>query len=333
MTKTVPAGRPLRLAFLGCGYATRIHSKNLKSLPLAVERFYASRDEQKSQEYQQKYGGSGHFSSYQAAIADPQIDAVLVATPPASHLQLCLEALDSGKHVIVEKPPFLSVADFDRAAAAAHHNGCQLMVAENYFYKPLAVALRRILQEGLIGEPLFVHLNALKKQKTGNWRDDPGLSGEGALLEGGIHWINLLANLGPEVASVQGYLPGRERRMEKSIMVAFQYAGGAAGSLFYSWETPGLLQGLRISRIFGREGSVTFESNGVFLLARGRRWRFCGPRFSDISGYKAMLKDFVNALHSGSSPAFTLKMARRDLQLIESVYRSARKLLDGGDHS
>ena len=79
------------------------------------------------------------------------------------------------------------------------------MVAENYFYKPLARALRRLIAEGAVGELLFVHVNALKSQRRrGLARATPASPGGGALFEGGIHWVDLLANLGPRGRARRG---------------------------------------------------------------------------------------------------------------------------------
>ena len=72
-----------------------------------VQRFYASRDPKLAEEYSRKLGGTGSFGSYAAAMADPRVKAVVVCTPPDSHLGLTLAALNAGKHVVLEKPAFL----------------------------------------------------------------------------------------------------------------------------------------------------------------------------------------------------------------------------------
>ena len=72
-------------------------------------------------------------------------------------------------------------------------------------------------------------------------------------------------------------------------MVAFEYDNGAVGALYYSREIPSLFKGLRLSKLFGREGIITFESNGAFVVARGRGFpRVIVPGLRDIRGYRAM---------------------------------------------
>ena len=98
--------QPIRLCFLGCGFATRLHSRTLANFKGDVRLYYASRDRDKAMAYNQKYHGAGYFDSYDAAINDRNLDVVLVATPPASHLDLTSQAMRANKHDIVEKPAF-----------------------------------------------------------------------------------------------------------------------------------------------------------------------------------------------------------------------------------
>ncbi|MCB0315743.1 MAG: hypothetical protein KDH84_21225, partial [Calditrichaeota bacterium] len=73
------------------------------------------------------------------------------------------------------------------------------------------------------------------------------------------------------------------------------------------------------------EGSVTFESNGIFVFVRGKKIRFFWPGLSDIAGYRGMFQDFFRALRSGEAPAFNLDLAKRDVELIEAVYESIKR--------
>jgi len=317
-----PPAPPLHLAFLGTGAAARLHSRTLSRLSERVLRSYASRDAARAEALRRQHGGCRSYGSYAAALSDPEVDAVLVVTPPASHLELTLEALRAGKHVIVEKPAFLRASDVDLVRERAAAAGGQVMVAENYFYKPLAKRLREVVRAGLVGDVLFVHVNALKRQDVGGWREDPAHAGGGALYEGGIHWVNLMANLGLTVRAVRAHRAGGSAALEKSVLVTFDYDGGAVGTLLYSWEAPSLFRGLRLSRLFGTRGSVTFESNGLFLLVHGPRRRYCLPGLRDIAGYQAMFADFLQALRRGEEPQMTLAHAERDLALVEQAYRA-----------
>lgn len=312
--------QPINLVFLGCGKITKSHSKTIKKYK-DVNRFYASRTDKKAADYSQKLGGKGHFGSYENAIATPEINVVFICTPPDSHLDLALKAIRAGKHVIVEKPPFFKADDFNLIAAERAKTGVQVMIAENYFYKPLLIKLREVLKMDVIGQPKFLYFNATKTQKSEDWRNKKSLVGGGALFEGGIHWINFISNLGLKVQSVHGFRPDHStEKLERSMQVVVKYEEGAVGTLLYSWEVNTLFFGLRLSKIFGTGGSITFESNGVFLFVRGKKWRLFFPGFSDMVGKKAMFKDFFHALRSGHEPEFNLALAKRDLTFIEKAY-------------
>lgn len=316
------ATRPLTIAFLGCGGITRKHSRTLATIAPSVRRAYASRDAGRARQYAADHSGVAYFDSYDGALADDRVDAVLIATPPSTHLELTLLALSAGKHVIVEKPPFLRAADVGEVELAVRASGRQVCVAENYAYKPLVARLRALVEDGALGEVRFVQLNALKEQGTGDWRDDHALSGGGALFEGGIHWIAFMSSIGMPIESVEAFRPGAPAGLERSVLVVARYEGGAVGTLHYSWEIPSPLRGLRLSRIFGAGGTATFESNGAFLVVSGKRSSVAFPGFRDIVGYRAMFADFIEAIASGRPPRYDLAAARRDLALVEQAYRS-----------
>lgn len=318
---------PFRIAFLGCGFITRVHSRHLKALGQDVACGYASRDSARAQAYCQRFGGTGTYPSYEAAIDDPHVDAVVIAVPPRFHLELTLRALTAGKHVLVEKPAFLCMDDYLTVQAARDRAGRTVLVGENDHYKPLAVHLRRLIAEGVVGDMVFAQFTSIaRKFKTADdWRNDEAMAGGDAFFEEGIHWLHLAGSLGPRIVEVHGYRPtvrreGADKRA-KSMMVAFRYDNGAVGSLLYSREIPSLFRGLRLSKLFGRDGIITFESNGAFVVVRGKGLpRFVLPGFRDIRGYKAMYRDFVAAAREGRPPEMSLERAIEDQRLMDRIY-------------
>jgi predicted dehydrogenase len=321
---------PLRIAFLGCGFITRVHSRNLRALRDRVVCGYASRDARRSDEFCKQFNGVGSYPSYDAALADPNVEAIIIAVPPRFHLELALRALAAGKHVLVEKPAFLSLADYARVVEARDRAQRVVLVGENDHYKPLAVTLRNLIAEDVIGDMVFALFTTIARRlKTaGDWRNDESMAGGDAFFEEGIHWLHIAGSLGPKITSIAGYRPapsphGPDRRL-KSMMVAFRYDNGAVGSLYYSREIPSLFKGLRFSKLFGREGVITFESNGAFVLVRGNGMpRLLLPGLKDIRGYQAMYRDFARAIRGGSTPEMSLERAIEDQRLMDQVYASA----------
>ena len=323
--------RPLHIAFLGCGFITRVHSRHLRALRGEVVASYASRDGSRAEAFCRDLGGVRSFSTYTEAIEDPRVDAVVIAVPPRFHLDLTVQALGAGKHVLVEKPAYLRMEDYQAARAARDRAGRVVLVGENDHYKPLALTLRRLLAERAIGDMVFAHFTTIAKRlKTaGDWRNDETMAGGDAFFEEGIHWLHLAGSLGPAITAAHGYRPSVSREgpdtRAKSMMVALRYDNHAVGSLYYSREIPSLFRGLRLSKLYGRTGIITFESNGVCVFVRGSGTpggmpRLLFPGFRDMRGYQAMYRDFARAIREGQTPEMSLERAIADQALINQIY-------------
>ncbi len=314
------------LCFLGCGHITGAHAKLIKTLDADVTLSFASRSSQKATEYVGKYGGQRSYGSYQEAISSDAEDVIMINTPPDSHFELTRAALEAGKHVIVEKPPFLRSEDFNVVGKLADQKGLQLLVAENYYYKPLRYRLEALLREQVIGEPLFMQINSSKLQASKNdWRDNKSIVGYGALYEGGIHWLSIINNLGFEVERYFGHNPRPSADLERSMQLTARTKEGLVINLLYSWEVDTIFKGLRKSKIYGTKGSITFETNGVFIIVRGRRTKFYGPSISDIQGSKGMFRDFFKSIRTNSEAQYTWQKAQKDLYAIEQTYLSSAR--------
>jgi predicted dehydrogenase len=319
----------LRIAFLGCGFITRVHSGHLAALGGSIVPSYASRDRRKAEEYCRRFKGTASYGDYRAAIEDPAIDAVVIAVPPHLHLDLTLQALHAVKHVLVEKPAFPTLADYEVVREERSTAARFVLVGENDHYKPLALTLRRLLAAGAIGEMVFLQLTTVahRLKEADDWRNDETMAGGDAFFEEGIHWLHIAGSLGPRIVDVQGFRPSISRegpdRRAKSMMVAIRYDNQAVGSLFYSREVPSLFRGLRMSKIMGRKGSIAFESNGLFVFVHGERTHFSVPGLlRDIRGYRAMYADFLHSIVEGRQPEMSLERAMDDHRLMERIYAS-----------
>ena len=320
---------PLRIAFLGCGFITRVHSRNLRRFRSEIVCGYASRDKAKAAEFCGEFRGTGSYSDYADAINDPNVDAVVIAVPPKFHLNLTLQALAAGKHVLVEKPAFPTTADYQVVREARDKAKRVVLVGENDHYKPLAIKLRQLVADGVIGDMVFGHFSSIVKRlkASDDWRNDESMAGGDAFFEEGIHWLHLAASLGPRITSIRGYRPapsseGPDKRV-KSMLVSFTYDNGAVGSLYYSREIPSMLKGLRLSKLMGRKGVITFESNGAVMLVRGGGLpKIMFPGFRDMRGYQAMYRDFRDAIETGRAPQMSLERAIEDQELMDQIYSS-----------
>ncbi len=307
----------LCLAFLGCGYTARRHSRTLARAAPGVQRFYASRRRGAACELVSRYRGAGWFNSYQAALADPRIDAAFVTSTPLLHLELTLAALDAGKHVIVDQPAFLHPDDYTLAGLAAERAGRQLLVADTHFYSPLAERLRALIAAGTLGDIRLLQVNALAGTGPGR-RPHLELTGGSALLEASLRWIGFLAHLGLTIDSIQGFRPPAGRTPERSALLVCEYRQAALGLLSYSRELASG-PGLCISGLYGTRGRALFDSGGRFLLVLARGFRLSLPGLADRAGYAAMHRDFLRALATATTPRYTLALARRDIALAQQA--------------
>lgn len=321
---------PIHLAFLGCGFITEVHSRHLRAATADIVASYASRDRTRAEAFLRRFGGRKAYGCYDEALSDASVDAVVIAIPPVFHRDLTMRALAAGKHVLVEKPAFPLMADYEDVRQERDRSGRVVLVGENDHYKPLAVCLRTLLARDLIGEMVFAHFVTIahRLKSAGDWRNDEAMAGGDAFFEEGVHWLHLAGSLGPSITSAQGYRPrasetGADRRA-KSMMVAFRYDNGAVGSLFYSREIPSLFRGVRLSKIYGRKGIISFESNGIGVVVRGAGApRVILPGVRDIRGYQAMYRDFARAIRTGAAPEMNLERAMADHRLMDQIYPTA----------
>lgn len=318
---------PIHIAILGCGKIARLHSRIARIIGRRhVILSYASRNAVRAEEYRRRFGGVAAFGSYEAACADPRVHAVFDCTPHALHVANAKLAARHGKHLLIEKPVTRNLAELSEIEDAVERAGVQAMVAENYYFKPLVRVLREHLRRGDIGDPLFIELNRTGRSRASGWRADEDMMGGGALLEGGVHWVNLLLGVGGDARWVVAARPRKSYMMvapfEDGMQLLVRFSDGTVGKLLHSWNVLNRIGGLSLSRILGTDGNIHFESNGLFAVVLGRRTRLRLPGFLDVMGYHGMLKHFVTSVRDGKPPAMSLAVARRDLALIAAAYRS-----------
>ena len=134
MTASQPA---LRILIVGSGRAAGLHSRLLVKHHPNVSLMFCGRSAGPAQALAARYRGEVVSGDWTVAVADERADAVFITTPPDTHCDIAVAALDAGRHVIVEKPAFIDSGEFDAVEAAAVRHDRQVLVAENYLYKPL----------------------------------------------------------------------------------------------------------------------------------------------------------------------------------------------------
>ena len=318
---------PLRFGILG---AARIAPTALvapaRRVAEAEVLAIAARDAGRAARFAARHGVPRTHVSYDALLADPEIDAVYVPLPNALHCKWTIAALEAGKHVLCEKPFAASVAEAEQMAAAAERTGRVLVEAFHYRYHALFARLRAILDAGEIGtvRRLEAHLCfPLPLPNDIRYRAD--LAG-GALMDAGcypVHFLRHLVGAEPEVTGARGEWTrgGVDRCMEARL----RFPGGVTArlpcSLFSAWV-------VRASAsVEGSAGRITVLNPFVpQLYHRLRLVNAAGTRVEHIAGpptYDCQLRAFVSAVRDRTAVPTTPEDAIRNMRTIEAIYAAA----------
>jgi UDP-N-acetylglucosamine 3-dehydrogenase len=299
------------------------HAGLIKKIDGHIGLSFASNDAAKSEAFKQKFKGINSFGNYRDFLSNDAVDTVFITTPPDSHYDLIHTSLMANKHVIVEKPVCFSSTEFKKLDDLSKEKKLHLLVAENYFYKPLRYKIHQLLHENAVGKPIYVNINATKKQENKGWRNEVKTMKYGALFEGGVHWINFINNIGLNIKNVFGFKHDKENPLEQSFQVTCSTDRGTSINLFYSWEIPRLINGLGLSKIYGTEGSITFESNGLFVLVKGKKKALYFPGLANVTGFKPMLQDFIATIKGHKEVELKNEYIYQELIIIEKAYHSS----------
>lgn len=227
----------VRWGILGCGDVTEVKSgpalqKADRSSLVAVMR----RDGAKAADYARRHGVQNHYDDADALIADSDVDAVYIATPPSSHKALALKALAAGKPVLVEKPMALDGSECSTMAEAAETAGRSLTIAYYRRALPRFETLRKIVQSGEIGAVRAVSVVQMKPADDSPaeiWKQDPATNGGGLFVDVQTHVLDWLTyTLGPPVAVTgQTHRLDPQSPCEDTIHYLISFADAAASGV------------------------------------------------------------------------------------------------------
>jgi len=181
----------LRFGILGCArIVRRAIAEALEKAPSAVWHGLSSRSPAITAAWAAEFGVPRTYDSYEALVADPEIDAVYIPLPNELHRPWALRAAAAGKHVLCEKPLALDLADAQATVDGCRRAGVVLMEAFMWRHHPRIAAARRLLAEGRIGDLRLVKMDFSFRIDPTDWRLEPG-RGPGALYDLGCYGINI----------------------------------------------------------------------------------------------------------------------------------------------
>jgi predicted dehydrogenase len=270
----------LGVVVVGTGFGARVHVPALQAAGFTV-RALVGRDPERTARRAQRLGVPT-AGSLEEALAWPGVDAVTVATPPATHCALVLQALDADKHVLCEKPFAADAAEAKAMLAAAEVAGVVHMVGHEFRWLPERALVGRLIGAGAIGEPRLVSLVTVldlvadPATRVPDWWFDPARGG-GWLGASGSHLVDQVRAWLGDFGAVSGALTvvsDRPVEADDSFSVLFRLRSGVQGVLQQSAGAWGPPAGL--TWVGGREGTVWIDGTDVWLADRS------GPRRVEV---------------------------------------------------
>ena len=225
--------RPLMLGILGCANIARQFARDVAGSPAIEMVAVASRDLAKAQGFASQFGLPQAHGSYEALLADPQIEAVYIPLPNHLHAPWAIKAAEAGKHVLCEKPLTLSLADARAMFDAARQHGVMLLEAYPYYFQPQTGDMLSLLHSGTIGEVRSVQacFGFTLPANPDNIRLKPEMGG-GALLDAGAYPLSLIRLvMGETPESVMADACWSETGVDISMVATLRFAGGRRAQL------------------------------------------------------------------------------------------------------
>ncbi len=324
----------MNYAIIGCGL---IGKKRLAGLPAGSKLAVACDTNLSRAEELVKLAQSGKaVADYNLAVADPQVGAVIVATINSELALISAAAIRAGKHVIVEKPAGISVAQLDELITLEKKHGVSVRVGFNHRYHPAFQKAREIFESGVMGELMFIRARYGHGGRIGydqEWRADPKLSGGGELIDQGIHLIDLAGWFLGDFKKVDGHVDTYFWKMPvddnafldlrtAKNQTAWLHVSCTEWKNLFSFEIYGRVTKLHIEGLggsYGVEKLYHYQMKPEMGIPDTKVYEFPGP---DESWKIEMIK-FEEDVRLKRTPEAGLAEARAALQIVEQIYEKS----------
>ena len=257
------------------------------------------------------------FANYRDLLSSVDLDAMVIATPPRSHRDISLAALQAGIAVLCEKPLGLTLEDCEAIADAASNSRRPFMVGFCHRFQPQVQALKELLDAGSLGAPVLVTLSfthGLTEQGR-EWIVDRTLAGGGVLFDSGSHAVDLFRYLVGEVDDAAGLTVGAEAGGVEDVCIACLRSGGVLGTLVLSWKTPPWQGTIEVVGAAAR-ARVEYDGDQVRLRTRATDAPWKSVRTSREDRFVAELRHFLACARGEEAP---LTCARDGLEATRAI--------------
>jgi 1,5-anhydro-D-fructose reductase (1,5-anhydro-D-mannitol-forming) len=294
--------------------------------PHGVLRGVVSRDQGRASAFAARHAAARALVSYRDLLADPELDAVYIATPNALHVEQVMAAAVAGKHVLCDKPLGLSAADARRAVAACERAGVRLGITFQTRFHDNFGRFRELVQDGSLGEIRVVQVEMSSgRTLLRGWRTDPALAGLGVINNIGVHAFDLIRFLlGAEVTEVTA-LTGHEQGLLPETLVLLRYASGA---LAYVNVNQSVAFPQADITVYGTRGRVTGRSctrmnmaGRLDILTPGSETTL---ETASYRAYQGVVRAFEEAVLAGREPSPSGRDGLRSVELTDAIAESLR---------
>jgi predicted dehydrogenase len=321
-------GAPVRIGILGASrWAPTTFLTPAKENTEVVVAAVASRDVSRAQAFAAKHGIAKAHDSYEALIADPDLDAVYNLLPTSVHGRWTRATLDAGKHVLCEKPFTANAAEAREIAELADKSDRVVMEALQYRYHPLTARVEQIIASGELGtlERVEVAVCVLLPKRSNANVYDYSLAG-GAVMDAGVYTVDMLRTLGgstPEVVSAKAKLDGPQ--VDRVMTAELRFADGHTGRLHCALWSSNLFWAN--AKVVGDRGQLSYFSPAAPHLLPRLSIRSADAkrveRFPRRTTYAYQLDAFAGAVLRGEPVKTTAEDAIENMTVIDAIYRAA----------
>ncbi len=325
---------------VGSGNMARVYAEALRT-QVTGGRFVATALGSRAESLAAEYGAAAE-PSIDAILARPDVDVAVIATPHSTHVSLAVAAAEAGKHVYLEKPMALDVAECDAIIAACERAGVLLTIAKQTRHMEMSTKAKEMIDAGEIGELRYIRpmspIIGLGIAAGNHWSETPG---EGdSFLDWGSHCCDALRWFtGSEAVRVYADYANFSslNAPDPTAAVQFRMANGVIAQIFMCYEVPPPGMGTNSNNQYfflGSKGMLEFDLDRV-RLGRGDSWQtvwelptWINPLQPDnprrIGNTARQVQNFIEAVEAGRTPSITGRDGRAAIEMSQAASLSAR---------
>lgn len=329
---------------IGCGVIGPWHARSVMNIPEADLVAVCDIIPEKAEKLKEEFGAQNALTDYLELLSRDDIDIVSICTPSGMHAEMGIAAAKAGKHVMTEKPIDISLERIDELVRACRENNVKLACIFQRRTSALWKRVKHTVDEGKLGKMVLAsaYLKYFRSQEyydSAGWRGTWALDGGGALMNQGVHVIDLVRWIMGPIDTLFGYAAplARKIEVEDTCVASIKFKSGAFGTLEGTTSvTPGMNHRVELH---GEMGTILI--NGEDIVA----WNVPGedketvvgelaednvgsaasdPAAISVKGHQIQIADFISAVREGREPMVSGAEARHAVEFILSVYESAR---------